>query len=57
MRIQCPVVLWRSNGESSANEGVSSSMLQEVGVSPTLVILCLRAVNGHSIPRIVGLCY
>ena len=44
-KIQRPAGLQRSNGESSANQGVSSSTLQEVGVSPTLVISCLRVIQ------------
>ena len=46
-KIQHPASLRRSNGESSTDQGVSSSVLQEVGVSPTLVPFLLRTINGH----------
>ena len=46
-KIPCPTGLRRSNGKSSADQGVSSSTLQEVGVSPTLVPFRLKAMNGH----------
>ena len=44
-KIQHPTGLYRSNGESSVDQGVSSSTLQEVGVSHTLVISCLRVIQ------------
>ena len=36
-----------SNDESSTDQGVSFPMLQEVRVSPSLVLFYLRVINGH----------
>ena len=53
-KIQRPSGLRRLNGESSANKGVSSPMLQEVGVFPTLVPFRLWAINGHIVQSNLG---